>query len=214
MKATTSSPRHVVKWLGEQAEALGVEVYPALPAAERAVRRRNRRVAGVITGDMGVGSRRHARQPLSARHGAARQIHAVRRRLPRSPRQAARSALQAARRRRSADLRPRHQGTVGGPAGKSQPGLVVHTAGWPLDDATYGGGFIYHLKTIWLPSATSSASITATRGCRPSRSSSATRPTRSSANSSRAASAWPTAPAPSRPAACRACPSWCSRAAR
>ena len=32
------------------------------------------------------------------------------------------------------------------PAGQSQPGLVVHTAGWPLDDATYGGGFVYHLK--------------------------------------------------------------------
>jgi electron-transferring-flavoprotein dehydrogenase len=32
------------------------------------------------------------------------------------------------------------------PADKAQPGLVVHTAGWPLDDNTYGGGFLYHLE--------------------------------------------------------------------
>jgi electron-transferring-flavoprotein dehydrogenase len=45
-----------------------------------------------------------------------------------------------------AKLRHRHQGTVGMPAAKAKPGLVVHTAGWPLDDDTYGGGFLYHLE--------------------------------------------------------------------
>jgi electron-transferring-flavoprotein dehydrogenase len=32
------------------------------------------------------------------------------------------------------------------PAEKAQPGKVVHTAGWPMDSATYGGGFLYHLE--------------------------------------------------------------------
>jgi electron-transferring-flavoprotein dehydrogenase len=41
----------------------------------------------------------------------------------------------------------RHQGAVGGPdPDKARPGLVVHTAGWPMDEHTYGGGFLYHLE--------------------------------------------------------------------
>jgi electron-transferring-flavoprotein dehydrogenase len=35
---------------------------------------------------------------------------------------------------------------VGNPPEKAKPGLVVHTAGWPLDEHTYGGGFLYHLE--------------------------------------------------------------------
>jgi electron-transferring-flavoprotein dehydrogenase len=48
--------------------------------------------------------------------------------------------------KRPAELRHRHQGAVGGPPDKAQPGLVVHTAGWPMADHTFGGGFLYHLE--------------------------------------------------------------------
>jgi electron-transferring-flavoprotein dehydrogenase len=47
---------------------------------------------------------------------------------------------------RPAELRHRHQGAVGNPGRQGQPGLVVHTAGWPMDEHTFGGGFLYHLE--------------------------------------------------------------------
>ena len=56
------------------------------------------------------------------------------------------STLQARRRPRPAELRHRPEGAVGDRSGKHQPGLVVHTAGWPLDAATYGGSFLYHAE--------------------------------------------------------------------
>jgi electron-transferring-flavoprotein dehydrogenase len=61
---------------------------------------------------------------ISSRHGTARQIHLLCRRLPRPSRQATRSPIQAARRRRSANLRHRPQGTLGNHAGKppARPG--------------------------------------------------------------------------------------------
>jgi hypothetical protein len=109
------------RWLGEQAEALGVEIYPASPPPRCCTTRR--RVKGVATGDMGVlGKDGEPGRHFTARHGAARQVHAVRRRLPRPPGQAARGALRPARRRRPADLRPRHQGAVGGRPEMHQPG--------------------------------------------------------------------------------------------
>ena len=102
-------------------------------------------VRGVATGDMGVATRRHAQARLPARHGAARQVHAVRRRLPRLAVAGTDAALQPARRRRSAEVRHRPQGAVGGRARTStSQGLVVHSQGWPLDCDTGGGSFLYH----------------------------------------------------------------------
>jgi electron-transferring-flavoprotein dehydrogenase len=89
---------------------------------------------------------RRADRRLPARHGAAGQVHAVRRRRARPPGQAADRQVQARHRARPAELRHRHQGAVGGRSVQGQPGLVVHTAGWPMDDDTYGGGFLYHLE--------------------------------------------------------------------
>ena len=104
---------NVVRWLATQAEALGVEIFPGFPAAE------------VLYGEDGHGARRRHRQPrhrqgrradreLPARHGAARQVHDLRRGLARQPRPPADRALQARRRARSAELRHRPEGAVGG----------------------------------------------------------------------------------------------------
>ncbi len=136
---------NVVKWLGEQAEALGVEVYPGFAGAE-VLYDENGAVKGVATGDMGLtrdgeqgpnyqpGMELHAKYTLFAegcRGHLGKQLEA-------------KFGL-----RRDAD--PQTYG-IGlkelweVPAENHQPGLVVHTAGWPMDNATYGGGFIYHLE--------------------------------------------------------------------
>ena len=78
----------VCRWLASKAEALGVEIYPGFAATE-VLFDGNGAVAGVATGDMGVGKNGAAQGQLHARHGAARQIHAVRGRRARQSRQAA-----------------------------------------------------------------------------------------------------------------------------
>src|SRR6516165_1526757 len=100
---------NLCRWLAEQAEALGVEIYPGFAAAE------------VLYDEAGPADR-----PVSARGRAARQRDIVCRRLPRLADQDAGRALPAARRHRSANLRDRRQGVVGGgarpaPAGAGRP---------------------------------------------------------------------------------------------
>lgn len=90
---------------------------------------------------------------------------------------------------------------------QSKPGLVIHTAGWPLDADTYGGSFLYHLDNNLVAVGMIVGLDYANPGCRRSTNSSATRPTPPSAARSKAASALPTARAPSPPAACCRCPS-------
>ena len=108
------------------------------------VRSPNGEVEGVITGDMGVardGSHKHNYTPGIA---LARQIHAVRRRRARLARENADRKLGL-----DAEARPQKFG-IGLkelwelPNGKHKPGLVQHTMGWPLDDHTGGGSFLYH----------------------------------------------------------------------
>ncbi|MBL8448069.1 MAG: electron transfer flavoprotein-ubiquinone oxidoreductase [Zoogloeaceae bacterium] len=135
---------NVAKWLGEQAEALGVEVYPGFAGAE-VVFDDDGVVKGVITGDMGLtregvpgpnfqpgmallakytlfaeGCRGHLGKQLEARYrlrdGVDPQTYGI-------------------------GLKELWEV----PADQHVPGLVVHTAGWPMDTATYGGGFVYHL---------------------------------------------------------------------
>ena len=78
----------VCRWLASKAEALGVEIYPGFAAAE-VLFGDNGAVAGVATGDMGVGKDGEPKDSVHPRHGAARQIHAVRGRRARQSRQAA-----------------------------------------------------------------------------------------------------------------------------
>ena len=136
---------NVCRWLGEQAEALGVEIYPGFAGAE-VLFDENGAVRGVATGDMGrlhdgsegpnfqpgmellgkytffaEGCRGHLGKQLIAQFGLDR------------------------------DADPQTYG-IGIkelweiPEAQHQPGLVVHSGGWPMAPDTYGGGFLYHLE--------------------------------------------------------------------
>ena len=72
---------NLCRWLGQQAEALGVEIYPGFPAHDLIIE--DGVVKGVITGDLGVAKDGHHKPDYHAGHGAARQIHVVRRRRAR-----------------------------------------------------------------------------------------------------------------------------------
>ncbi len=133
----------VVRWMGQQAEALGIDVYPGFAAAEILYDDRGA-VRGVATGNMGVG--RDGEPTDNFQPGmellAKYTLFA----------EGARGHLGKqliAKYRLDADSDPQTYG-LGikelwevDPA-KHKRGLVVHTAGWPLDNATYGGSFLYH----------------------------------------------------------------------
>ena len=134
----------VVRWLSEQAEALGVDIFPGFAAASVLYDEQGA-VRGVVTGDMGVardGTHTDAYQPgmeLLARYtvfAEGSRGHLGRQLIERF-------RLDAGRDPQSYGIGLKELWEVD-PA-QSQPGLVVHTAGWPLDADTYGGSFLYHL---------------------------------------------------------------------
>ena len=108
------------RWLGEQAEALGVEIYPGISVTD-AMFGPNGEVEGVITGDMGVARDGSHKDSYTPRHRAHRQVHAARRRRARLAHQAAHQALQPRRRERPAEIRHRPQRAVGGAEGEASP---------------------------------------------------------------------------------------------
>ncbi|XP_012254221.2 electron transfer flavoprotein-ubiquinone oxidoreductase, mitochondrial [Athalia rosae] len=136
---------HVVAWLGEQAEAAGVELYPGYAAAE-ILYNEDGSVKGVATNDVGIakdgspketferGMELHAKCTIFAEgcHGhLAKQLF------------------------KKFNLREKCEPQTYGiglkeiweiDAAKHRPGAVEHTIGWPLDKNTYGGSFLYHLK--------------------------------------------------------------------
>ena len=112
---------NVVRWLAQQAEALGVEIFPGFPAAE-VLYNDDGSVKGVATGNLGIGKDGEPTDGLPARHGAAREVHGLRRGLARQPRQAADRALQARRRQGPAELRHRPEGAVGNRSGQARAG--------------------------------------------------------------------------------------------
>ncbi|HLU78019.1 MAG TPA: NAD(P)/FAD-dependent oxidoreductase, partial [Burkholderiaceae bacterium] len=136
---------HVTRWLGEQAEALGVDVFPGF-AAKEILYDDNGAVKGVATGDMGVG---RDGQPTAA-YQPGMELHArytifsegSRGQLGRQLIE--RFKLDAGRDPQSYAIGIKEMWEVD-PA-QSKPGLVMHTAGWPLDSDTYGGSFLYHMN--------------------------------------------------------------------
>ncbi|KAG5570873.1 hypothetical protein H5410_060639 [Solanum commersonii] len=92
----------LVRWLGQKAEELGVEIYPGFAASEILCNEHNE-VTGIATNDMGV-----------AKDGSRKENY--------------------------------QRGVWEIDADKHQPGYVLHTLGWPLDQKTYGGSFFYHMK--------------------------------------------------------------------
>ena len=136
---------NLCRWLATQAEELGVEIYPGFAAAE-VLYDDDGRVLGVATGDMGIG--KDGQPTASYTPGVELRgretIFAEGARGSLSKTLIARYGLRAG-------VDPQKYG-IGlkelweiDPA-KHQPGLVVHTVGWPLDNRTYGGSFLYHLE--------------------------------------------------------------------
>lgn len=140
----TGSLGNMTRWLGEQAEALGVMVFPGFPAAD-VLFDESGAVAGVVTQDMGVaadGSHKPDYQPGMEIH-AKYTLFAEGARGNLTKRMKAKFDLEA-------DCQPQVYG-LGikelwdiDPE-KHVPGRVIHTQGWPLSESdTWGGGFLYH----------------------------------------------------------------------
>ena len=134
----------VVRWMGVQAEQLGIEIYPGFAASE-VLFNDNGSVKGVATGNMGVGRDGQA----TSNFQPGMELLAKYTLFAEGSRGHLGKQLQQ-RFNLNEDKDPQTYG-IGikelweiDPA-KHQPGLVVHTAGWPLDSATYGGSFLYHL---------------------------------------------------------------------
>ena len=133
------------RWLGEQAETMGVEIYPGFAAAE-VLYGNNGEVRGVATGDMGIGKdgtptenhqpgiELHAKQTLFAEgcRGSLTKTLFDRFQL----RQGVNPQTFGIGIKELWEVRPEVH----------EPGAVVHTIGWPLDSQTYGGSFLYHLE--------------------------------------------------------------------
>jgi electron-transferring-flavoprotein dehydrogenase len=135
----------VTQWLAGQAEALGVEVFAGFAATE-VLYTEDGAVNGVATGDLGLnrngepgpdfqpGMALHAKYTLFA-EGARGHL--------------GKTVLERYRLAEGKDVQTYSIGIKElweVPAPKARPGLVVHTAGWPLDERTFGGGFLYHLE--------------------------------------------------------------------
>ena len=136
---------NVCRWLAQQAEGLGVEIFPGFAAAE-VLYREDGAVRGVATGDMGIG---RDGKP-GAGHQPGMELHGRYTFFAEGCRGHLGKQLQERYNLRAGvdpqvygiglkelwEIRPE----------RHQQGLVVHTAGWPLGNDTYGGSFLYHLE--------------------------------------------------------------------
>jgi len=139
------SMANVCRWLAEQAEALGVEVYPGFAAAE-VLYHDDGTVKGVATGDMGIG--KDGEQ--TANYTPGMELHAKYTLFAEGARGSLTKTLfERFDLRRDCDPQTFGLGIKEiwevEPA-KHKQGLVLHSFGWPLDRSTYGGGWLYHLE--------------------------------------------------------------------
>ncbi len=136
---------NLTRWLAEQAESMGVEIFPGFAAAE-VLYNENGSVKGVATGDMGVGL---DGQPKDS-YMPGMELHAKYTLFSEGCRgHLGKQLIEKFDLNKDAD--PQHYG-IGikelwdiDPA-KHKPGLVIHGAGWPLDKNTSGGSFLYHAE--------------------------------------------------------------------
>ncbi len=135
----------VTQWLGQQAEALGVEIFPGFSAAE-VLFGADGSVKGVATGNLGVGKDGvpHEGFQLGMELQARYTVFAEGSRGHLGKQVIARYRLDGGKDPQSYALGIKELWEID-PA-KAKPGQVVHTAGWPMDNHTYGGGFLYHLE--------------------------------------------------------------------
>jgi len=135
----------VTRWLAQQAEALEVAIFPGFPAAE-VLYGEDGAVVGVATGDMGI-NRDGTPGPAFERGMALMAKYTIfaegsRGHLGRQL--ITRFKLDAGKDPQSYGIGIKELWQVD-PA-VHEPGLVVHAAGWPLDEDTYGGAFLYHAE--------------------------------------------------------------------
>jgi electron-transferring-flavoprotein dehydrogenase len=136
---------NVVRWLAQQAEALGVEIFPGFAAAE-ILYNDQCAVVGVATGNMGVGKDGAATADfqLGMALNAKYTLFAEGSRGHLGKQLIASYRLDAGKDPQTYGIGLKELWEID-PA-KHQPGLVIHTAGWPLNADTYGGSFLYHLE--------------------------------------------------------------------
>ncbi|HEX9302505.1 MAG TPA: electron transfer flavoprotein-ubiquinone oxidoreductase [Casimicrobiaceae bacterium] len=136
---------NVVRWLGQQAESLGVEIFAGFAGAQ-VLYDENGAVRGVATGDMGIakdGQPTANYQPGVEVNGKYTLLaEGARGHLGKDV--IARYGLDEGRDPQTWGIGIKELWEID-PA-KHVPGLVLHSAGWPLDNATYGGGFMYHYE--------------------------------------------------------------------
>ncbi len=136
---------NLCRWLGEQAEALGVEIYPGFAAAE-ILYHDDGSIKGIATGDMGVledGSQGPSYQPGMELHAKYTFFsEGCRGHLGKQLKE--KFELEKDVQAQTYGIGIKELWEV--EPDKHQQGLVVHTAGWPLDNQTYGGSFLYHLE--------------------------------------------------------------------
>jgi electron-transferring-flavoprotein dehydrogenase len=136
---------NVVKWMAAHAESIGVEIFPGFTAAE-VLYNEDGSVKGVATGNLGIGKdgeptdnfqlgmELHAKYTIfaeGARGHLGKQV-------------IAKYNLAEGRDPQSYAIGIKELWEVD--PSKAKPGLVVHTSGWPMQDDTFGGGFLYHLE--------------------------------------------------------------------
>ena len=136
---------NLTRWLGEQAEALGVEIFPGFTAAE-VLYNDDGSVKGVATGKMGIGKdgeptdsfqlgmELHAKYTVfaeGARGHLGKQV-------------IAKFKLDEGKDPQSYGIGIKELWEID-PA-RHKAGLALHSAGWPLDENTYGGSFLYHME--------------------------------------------------------------------
>jgi electron-transferring-flavoprotein dehydrogenase len=135
---------NVARWLGEQAEALGVEVYPGMAASHVVWDEPTGRVKGVVAGVFGIdreGKPTGEFQPGIELHGKYVFIaEGVRGSLAKTI--MARHNLCDTAEPQKFGIGIKELWQI--PAEKHQPGLAQHSTGWPLDEFTGGGSFLYH----------------------------------------------------------------------
>jgi electron-transferring-flavoprotein dehydrogenase len=136
---------NVVRWLGQQAEALGVEIFPGFAAAE-VLYNDDGSVKGVATGNLGIGKDGQPNDSfqLGMELHAKYTVFAEGARGHLGKQLIAKYKLDAGKDPQAYAIGVKELWEID--PSKHQPGLVIHTAGWPMKDDTYGGGFMYHLE--------------------------------------------------------------------
>ncbi len=137
---------NLCRWMAQQAENLGVEIYPGF-AAQEALFDENGVVRGIVTGDLGVDREGNPKEGLYTPGMELRAKYTLFAEGCRG--HIGKQLIKRFDLDNEADVQHYAIGLKEiwevDPA-KHEQGLVVHTAGWPLDDANPGGSFLYHLE--------------------------------------------------------------------